>query len=1007
MLRSIQKLIGDKRKQLIFPIFLMSLDAIGSLVMYLMLYFTVIHLLNGSLTGGLVRNYTIVCLISIILRLIIYRSGYFLCFSRGAEMCSGLRLDLANHYRSLSLGYFNQNSSGYLLSTLTKDLSNFELVLTHTLPSIVKTLVMGCLILVGTFFINWKLALAECVVILIALPVLNWGNRLVEKYGTIKRDLTSKMISIVLEYIKGMKVFKSANMTSTHFTRMSDTLEDIRKTSVQAEVKTAAPTSMYSIIANFLLPFVLLIGSYLFLGGTIASELLVAFMLMSLALSALLIAFEHSYNLLKELKLATSNLEQAFDTKPLSYKEEKVKLSHFDITFENVDFSYNQQTDVLHNISFHAPEGSTTALIGPSGSGKSTVANLIARFWDVTKGCVRIGGQDIRELNPDGLLHYISEVFQENTLLSDTIYNNIKAGREDATEQEVIAAAKAAHCHEFIERLPNGYQTHLAEGGNTLSGGEKQRIAIARAILKDAPILLLDESTASLDADNEAKINQALDRLMKGKTVFVIKALLPADGIGIYSSTWLTAKLIEQDKLARSLVKETVDAGTYTAIEKKLSDVKDGNLLTGDCKFQWIDKLVNENVTSKKNKLLRSRFDKAATSKRWGKPIAIGMIVLGLICSMVIGFPLMGLFSGLISAISVPLANWLLDIGAAPFLVSLLCNAILTAVSFALQMASYVFGISLVFGLMEDVGYMARISYVFDDTMTKLGLQGKAIMPFLVSFGCNIGGITGTRVIDSWGQRVMTIALSWVVPCASTWGVVGLVSGTFFGNGAVVVVLALFAVAFLHIFITYKVFGRSLNKVEGRTGLIMELPPYHKPHWKSLFGSVFSKMGNVLSRALRIIICISVIFWLLSYSADGNVANSIIYKVGTFIEPVTSLFGLPWQLFIAFVASAMGKEASLGVMASLFNTGSIWAAIEQSATVDTAALSTSMLSVISRPEALAFLFAFFFNMPCLMALTATTQETHSMKWTVRIALYYVLTALIMATIAYHVGLVIF
>ena len=201
------------------------------------------------------------------------------------------------------------------------------------------------------------------------------------------------------------------------------------------------------------MPFVLLIGSYLFLGGTIASELLVAFMLMSLALSALLIAFEHSYNLLKELKLATSNLEQAFDTKPLSYKEEKVKLSHFDITFENVDFSYNQQADVLHNISFHAPEGSTTALIGPSGSGRSTVANLIARFWDVTKGCVRIGGQDIRELNPDGLLHYISEVFQENTLLSDTIYNNIKAGREDATEQEVIAAAKAAHCHEFIERL--------------------------------------------------------------------------------------------------------------------------------------------------------------------------------------------------------------------------------------------------------------------------------------------------------------------------------------------------------------------------------------------------------------------------------------------------------------------------------------------------------------------------------------------------------------------------
>ena len=262
MLHSIKKLIGDKGRQLIVPIVLMSLDAIGSLVMYLMLYFTVVHLLSGTLSGTLVRNYTIVCLISVILRLIIYRSGYFLCFSRGAKMCSNLRLQLANHYRSLSLGYFNQNSSGYLLTTLTKDLSNFELVLTHTLPSIIKTLVMGVLILTGTFFINWKLALAECVVILIALPILHQGNVLVEKYGKMKRDLTSKMVSIVLEYIKGMKVFKSANMTSTHFARMSDTLEDIRKTNVQAEVKTAVPTSMYSIVANFLLPFVLLIGSY-------------------------------------------------------------------------------------------------------------------------------------------------------------------------------------------------------------------------------------------------------------------------------------------------------------------------------------------------------------------------------------------------------------------------------------------------------------------------------------------------------------------------------------------------------------------------------------------------------------------------------------------------------------------------------------------------------------------------------------------------------------------------
>lgn len=514
------------------------------------------------------------------------------------------------------------------------------------------------------------------------------------------------------------------------------------------------------------------------------------------------------------------------------------------------------------------------------------------------------------------------------------------------------------------------------------------------------------------ESDKKADIlkSDTLERLYQSgieKEFNALKTLLPEQGIDIYTVSWLAVKLLEQDKQALTLVERNVSVSEYEKIKQIISGVQNGNLRTGDCKFQWIDNLIKENVVSNQKTFSRNRFDRAATSKHFGKPIAFGMIVLGLILSMCIGFPLMGLFGALISAISSGLAGWLLGVGAAPFIVSLLCNGILTAVSFSLQMVSYVFGISLVFGLMEEVGYMARISYVFDNTMTKIGLQGKAIMPFLVSFGCNIGGITGTRVIDSWGQRIMTIALSWVVPCASTWGVVGLVSGTFFGGKSIWVVLSLFAVAFLHIFITYKIFGRSLNQESERTGFIMELPPYHKPHWRSLFGSVFNKMGSVLKRALCIIICISVVFWLLSYTPDGNVANSIIYKVGTFIEPLTRIFGLPWQLFVAFIASAMGKEAALGVMASLFNTSGIWTAIEGGSSVNTAALGTSLLATVSQPEALAFLFAFFFNMPCLMALAATAQETHSMKWTIRIAAYYVLSALLLATIAYHIGLVIF
>ena len=483
--------------------------------------------------------------------------------------------------------------------------------------------------------------------------------------------------------------------------------------------------------------------------------------------------------------------------------------------------------------------------------------------------------------------------------------------------------------------------------------------------------------------------------------------LLPDNGIGIYSSGWLAAKLLESDPMVLSIIQGKIPQSDFKELEMYLENVKDGNLLTGDCKFQWIDNILKGNVTSKKGIRTRSRFDKAATSKRWGKPIAVGLIMVGLILSLVIGSPLMTLFDYVIKGISVPLSSWLIGLGVSPFLVSLLCGAILNGVTVALQMASFVFGISLVFGFMEEIGYMARISYVFDNTMSKIGLQGKAIMPFIVSFGCNIGGMTGTRVIDSWGQRVMTMALAWAIPCASTWGVIGLVSGTFFGSGSIIVILALFAVVFLHIFITYKIFGRSLNKESERTGLIMELPPYHKPHWKNLFSTVFSKMGNVLKRALVIIIGISIVFWLLSYTPDGNVENSIIFRIGTFIEPVTMWFGLRWQMFMAFIASAMGKESSLGVMAALFNTSGIWGAIDGTSAVNTATLGSSLIASISKPEALAFLFAYFFNMPCLSTLAATAQESHSMKWTLKIAAYYIVMALIMSTIAYHVGLLIF
>ena len=500
----------------------MCIDSLGSMALYFVLYLTVLDLFFGTLTMNKIGIYTLACLLGVIYRIIVYRKSYLLCFERAFNVTGQFRIKLADHFRKLSLGYFNQNSTGYLINTMTNDMGSFEGVLSHALSFLMKTVTLCGLILVGTFFINWKLALAECVVLLFAVPLLRWGNRLVEQLGTKKRTMTARMVSTVMEYIKGIKIFKAHNMTSTHFERLLESLEKVRKISVQIECQMAPPTAIYSILVNFLMPLVLLGGSYLLLGGQIPNESFIAFLIMSMAISGLLISFEHYYIMLKDLKLAADNLEKAMSHAPLPYQDDSFTLEQYDVAFQKVCFSYDNGEEVLHHISFTAPEGSVTALIGPSGSGKSTVANLIARFWDVSSGVITIGGRDIRELEPDRLLQSISAVFQENTLLSDTILNNIRVGKPDATMEEVIVAAKAACCHDFISKLPDGYNTVLAEGGTSLSGGEKQRIAIARAILKNAPILLLDESTASLDADNEERINRALDHLMKGKTVFVI-----------------------------------------------------------------------------------------------------------------------------------------------------------------------------------------------------------------------------------------------------------------------------------------------------------------------------------------------------------------------------------------------------------------------------------------------------------------------------------------------------
>ena len=288
-------------------------------------------------------------------------------------------------------------------------------------------------------------------------------------------------------------------------------------------------------------------------------------------------------------------------------------------------------------------------------------------------------------------------------------------------------------------------------------------------------------------------------------------------------------------------------------------------------------------------------------------------------------------------------------------------------------------------------------------TTAIVGPSGSGKTKMCIRDSITIGGAAGTRVSDNWGQRILTIALAWAVPCAATWAIVPMISSVFFGVWAPLVIVGIFLVALLHMWLTSKVFGRQLVKAEDRTGIIMELPPYHRPKWGSLLRYVFGRTKDVLVRALKVILLISLIFWLLSYSSDGDVTASVIYKIGAAIEPVTRIFGLSWQTFLAFISSAVSKEAALGVLSSLYaGTGTIFASTVCAAG-QAANLGEILAANISPAEALAFIFAVTFNIPCVVAVASTYNETHSAKWTVRIAIYYICVALLMSFVVYHVA----
>lgn len=445
-----------------------------------------------------------------------YNATYFATYRESAVR----RVTLAEKLRKLPLAFFGKKDLSDLTSTLMADCATLETAFSHWIPEFFASIISTCLIAVSLFFFDWRLALAALWVLPVALALVGFSKRVQNWFG--RKQMAAKMACAdgIQECLETVRDLKPNNAEQAYLKGLN---QKIRAVEVRA-IKSELGAAMFVVTAGMLLKFG--IATVALVGGVLLTQGLpvLTFFMYLLLVSRLYDPMSSSLQNLAAIISTQINIDRMKEIEdyPIQPGTAAFTSKGYDIEFKEVGFAYNGGEAVLRNVSFQAKQGEVTALIGPSGGGKSTAAKLAARFWDADRGKITVGGTDVKTVDPESLLSAYSIVFQDVTLFNNTVMENIRIGRQGATDEEVLQAAREAQCDEFVKKLPEGYQTMIGENGSTLSGGERQRISIARALLKDAPIILLDEATASLDAENETQIQEAISRLVRDKTVLII-----------------------------------------------------------------------------------------------------------------------------------------------------------------------------------------------------------------------------------------------------------------------------------------------------------------------------------------------------------------------------------------------------------------------------------------------------------------------------------------------------
>ena len=485
-----------------------------------LLYFWVKDLLNGT-TSGKAVFYLLGCIVCFGLILLTtwfqYNGTYFTTYKE-----SGIRrLALAERLRKLPLSFFGKRDLADLTSTIMSDCEVLEKTCSHFIPGLFGSLISTVIIALSLFAFDWRMALAALWVIPVSIAIVLGSYRVQDRIQARTMAVKMDCADGIQEYIETLRDLKASNAEQGYLSGLSKKIRAVEKQSVAAELETALFVSSASMVLKLGISSVALTGSVLLVNGSI--DVLTLFLFL-MAASRMYDPMQGALQNLAAVIAMRTNVGRMNEILeyPVQTGSETMTNQGCDIVFDHVGFAYNSGETVLKDVSFTAKQGEVTALVGPSGGGKTTVSRLAARFWDNQKGCITVGGMDISKIDPEKLMSLYSIVFQDVTLFDNTILENIRLGRKGATDEEVLAAAKLANCDEFVEKLPDKWNTNIGENGCTLSGGERQRISIARAFLKDAPIILLDEATASLDVENETAIQEALSRLIKNKTVLII-----------------------------------------------------------------------------------------------------------------------------------------------------------------------------------------------------------------------------------------------------------------------------------------------------------------------------------------------------------------------------------------------------------------------------------------------------------------------------------------------------